>query len=52
MYLTGEGALLAVALTALVCGIVGAWALLRGGCADPRAGRHGARSARRGRCAA
>jgi hypothetical protein len=28
MFLTGEGALLAVTLAALVAGIVGAWALL------------------------
>jgi hypothetical protein len=28
MFLTGEGALLAVGLAALVCGLVGAWALL------------------------
>ncbi len=31
MFLTGEGALLAVALTALVCGTIGAWAVLRWG---------------------
>jgi hypothetical protein len=35
MFLTGEGALLAFALAALVCGIVGAWALLRVGVRRP-----------------
>jgi hypothetical protein len=38
MILTGEGALLAVALAALVGGLVGAWALLRVGVRRPRRG--------------
>jgi hypothetical protein len=37
MYLTGEGALLAVALTGLVLGLTCAWALLRVGVARPKA---------------
>jgi hypothetical protein len=35
MFLTGEGALLAVALAALVCGLLGAWTLLRVGVRRP-----------------
>ena len=37
MILTGDGALLAVTLAALVGGLVGAWALLRVGVRRPRA---------------
>ena len=29
MFLTGEGALLAIGLAALVCGMLGTWAVLR-----------------------
>jgi hypothetical protein len=39
MILTAEGALLAVALAALVGGLVGAWALLRLGVSRPRRAR-------------
>jgi hypothetical protein len=38
MFLTGEGALLAVALGSLVLGMVGTWALLRMALRKPRAG--------------
>jgi hypothetical protein len=47
MILTGEGALLAVALAALVGGVVGAWALLLAGLRRPRRGRGKPRVVRR-----
>ncbi|HKI35417.1 MAG TPA: hypothetical protein VKA46_26395 [Gemmataceae bacterium] len=39
MFLTGEGALLALALALLVCGLLGGWALLRLGVRKPGAGK-------------
>ena len=51
MFLTGEGAMLALALAALVCGMVGAWALLRVGVRRLGARPARATAARRGRCA-
>jgi hypothetical protein len=50
MFLTSEGALLAIGLVALVCGMLGTWAVLRwtaSGVKDPKPMTRGAGNVRR-----